>query len=75
MLRHDFEPGFRVDLQRKDLALALDTAQQLGISLPNTASTQQLFNSCASRQGGGDKDHSSLIEALETLTSHRTGKI
>ncbi len=71
MIERRFEPGFRVDLHRKDLALALDAAQQLGISLPNTASTQQLFNSCASRDGGGSRDHSSLIEALEALAHHR----
>jgi 2-hydroxy-3-oxopropionate reductase len=73
MIERRFEPGFRVDLHRKDLALALNAAQQLGIALPNTATTQQLFNSCASRDDGGHKDHSSLIEALENLANHRIG--
>ncbi len=71
MIERNFEPGFRIDLHRKDLSLALNAAQQLGISLPNTASTQQLFNSCASHDDGGNKDHSSLIEALERLANHR----
>lgn len=71
MIERRFEPGFRIDLHRKDLALALNTAQTLGISLPNTATTQQLFNSCASHENGGKKDHSSLIQALERLANHR----
>lgn len=43
---------------------ALETARQLGLSLPNTASTQQLFKLCAA-QGGQDWDHSALVRALE----------
>ncbi len=71
MIERRFEPGFRVDLHRKDLALALEAAQQLGMALPNTATTQQLFHSCANRNDGGNKDHASLIEALELLANHR----
>jgi 2-hydroxy-3-oxopropionate reductase len=71
MIERRFEPGFRVDLHRKDLNLAMDAARQLNIALPNTASALQLFNSCAAQDGGGDLDHSSLVLALEALANQR----
>lgn len=70
MIKRQFQPGFRIDLHRKDLNLALDTARELGISLPNTASTLQLFNSCAAQADGGSQDHSALIRTLEQLANH-----
>lgn len=71
MIKRQFEPGFRIDLHRKDLNLALDSAHELGLSLPNTANTQQLFNSIAAQQEGGKLDHSALVQALELLGQHR----
>jgi 2-hydroxy-3-oxopropionate reductase len=44
-------------------------ARQIGLSLPNTAATQQLFNACAAR-GGAKWDHSALIRALERMANH-----
>lgn len=66
MINRTFEPGFRINLHQKDLNLALNSARVLGMSLPNTASTQQLFSACAAR-GGGTLDHSALVNAIETL--------
>ncbi|MCO6434426.1 NAD(P)-binding domain-containing protein, partial [Nitrosomonas nitrosa] len=37
MIKHSFDPGFRIELQQKDLAIALSCASDLGVSLPNTA--------------------------------------
>lgn len=71
MLERKFEPGFRVDLHRKDLNLALESARQLEMALPNTASTMQLFNALVSEEGGGDKDHAALVETIERLASFR----
>ncbi|MET0085788.1 MAG: 2-hydroxy-3-oxopropionate reductase [Sedimenticola sp.] len=65
MIKRTFDPGFRVALHQKDLNLALSGARELGLSLPNTATTQELFNACS-----GDLDHSALVNALETLASH-----
>ncbi len=70
MLRRQFEPGFRIDLHRKDLNLAMNAARELGMSLPNSASTLQLFNSCAATENGGAQDHSALVQALERLANH-----
>ena len=40
MVKRTFEPGFRIELHQKDLNLALNSARQLGLSLPNTASAE-----------------------------------
>ena len=73
MVKRNFEPGFRIELHQKDLNLALDGARALGLSLPNTATAQQLFNSCAAH-GGKAWDHSAMVRALEIMASHEIGK-
>ncbi|MFC1992299.1 2-hydroxy-3-oxopropionate reductase [Chloroflexota bacterium] len=70
MIKHTFDPGFRIRLHQKDLNLALQGARSLGLSLPNTATAQELFNAVAA-QGGIDLDHSAMVLALETLASHK----
>ena len=72
MVKRTFAPGFRVELHQKDLNLALTSARQMGLSLPNTASTAQLFNSCAA-QGGKAWDHSALVRALEHMANFEIG--
>lgn len=69
MIKRTFDPGFRIELHQKDLNLALSTARGLGVSLPNTATAQELFNSCKAH-GGGKWDHSAMVKALETLADH-----
>ncbi|MDJ0832738.1 MAG: 2-hydroxy-3-oxopropionate reductase [Gammaproteobacteria bacterium] len=73
MIQRKFEPGFRIDLHRKDLNLALNAARELGLGLPNTASAMQLFNSIAAQENGGSLDHSAMILALESLAGHDIG--
>jgi 2-hydroxy-3-oxopropionate reductase len=68
MIDRSFAPGFRIALHQKDLNLALNSARALGMALPNTATTQQLFSACVA-QGGADWDHSALVRALETLAN------
>lgn len=70
MIRRTFDPGFRIELHQKDLNLALQSARELGVALPNTASTQQLFSACAAA-GGGGWDHSGMVRALETMAAHK----
>jgi len=72
MLKRAFEPGFRIELHRKDLGLALAGARALGVSLPNTASTQELFNACAAA-GLSRQDHSALVTVLEELAGQALG--
>jgi 2-hydroxy-3-oxopropionate reductase len=72
MIKRTFDPGFRIELHQKDLSLALASARQVGMSLPNTATAQELFNACAAR-GGKAWDHSALVRALELLANHEIG--
>ncbi|MBB1632035.1 2-hydroxy-3-oxopropionate reductase [Cupriavidus sp. UME77] len=69
MIKRTFDPGFRIGLHQKDLNLALSNAREMGVSLPNTATCQELFNACASH-GGSDWDHSALVRALELMANH-----
>ena len=73
MTKRTFDPGFRIELHQKDLNLALSTAQALGVSLPNTATCQALFNACAAH-GGKGWDHSGMVRALEYLADHEIGQ-
>jgi 2-hydroxy-3-oxopropionate reductase len=66
MIKRTFDPGFRIELHQKDLGLALGNARQVGLSLPNTATAQELFNACAAH-GGAKWDHSAMVRALEFL--------
>ncbi|CAO3361058.1 2-hydroxy-3-oxopropionate reductase [Azospirillum endophyticum] len=72
MINRNFTPGFRIELHQKDLNLALSGAKALNLSLPHTASCQQLFNACAA-QGGAAWDHSGMLRALELLAGHEVG--
>lgn len=69
MLRHEFTPGFRVDLHHKDLGIALGSARDAGVPLPLGAVTAQLM-AAARAQGHGDLDHSALLLVLEQLAGH-----
>jgi 2-hydroxy-3-oxopropionate reductase len=72
MIKRTFDPGFRIELHQKDLNLALSSARQMGLSLPNTATAQELFNSCAAH-GGKGWDHSALVRALELMANYEIG--
>jgi 2-hydroxy-3-oxopropionate reductase len=73
MIKRSFEPGFRIELHQKDLNLALTAARQIGLSLPNTATAQELFNACVAR-GGKAWDHSAMVRVLELLANHEIGQ-
>ena len=69
MIKRTFDPGFRIELHQKDLSLALAGARAMGMSLPNTATAQEMFNACVAH-GGAKWDHSAMVKALETLANH-----
>lgn len=73
MIKRTFDPGFRIELHQKDLNLALSSAKALGVSLPNTATAQELFNSCAAH-GGSSWDHSAMVRALEKMSNFEIGQ-
>ena len=63
MDRGEFEHGFAVDWMRKDLAICLQAADQLGAVLPVTALVDQFYKD-VQLMGGGRWDTSSLIARL-----------
>src|SRR5579883_1054909 len=72
MIKRNFQPGFRIELHQKDLNLALEGAKSLRLSLPNTATAQELFNAAAAN-GGAASDHSAMVRVLEALAAHEIG--
>jgi 3-hydroxyisobutyrate dehydrogenase len=58
------QPGFAVDLLRKDLGLSLESAKVNKVPLYMTAQAYQYFTR-ATAEGLGKKDMSSMIELLE----------
>jgi len=73
MVKRTFDPGFRIELHQKDLSLALSSARAIGVSLPNTATAQELFNACAAH-GGKAWDHSAMVRALEIMANFEIGQ-
>lgn len=73
MIKRTFDPGFRIELHQKDLNLALSNARKLQMSLPNTATAQELFNSVAA-QGDIGLDHSAMVLALEKLAEYKVSE-
>lgn len=72
MIDRKFEPGFRIALHQKDLNNALQAAKAMHVSLPNTATAQELFNACVAH-GGSAWDHSGMLQALELMADFKLG--
>ncbi|MCJ7755602.1 MAG: 2-hydroxy-3-oxopropionate reductase [Thermoanaerobaculales bacterium] len=71
-LNHDFAPGFKIKLHRKDLGIVLSTAQEYGVALPVTALVNQMFTTLVN-EGQAELDHSALLTHLEKLSQHVIG--
>jgi 3-hydroxyisobutyrate dehydrogenase len=67
MIDNDYPLGFKVALHRKDLAIALELASQLGAALPVSALAAQLESGLIAR-GHGDDDMSALARAIRGLS-------
>ena len=63
----DWKPGFTIDLQQKDLRLALEAAEELGIPLLGTGLVHNLYKTLQRAGLGGDGNHA-LIKALKNLS-------
>ncbi|WP_434130886.1 NAD(P)-dependent oxidoreductase [Sporomusa sphaeroides] len=66
ILKGNFAPGFAIDLQHKDLAMAIQTGRELGLQLSMGNAAQDLYRE-AQDQGLGKKDISAVITLLENL--------
>jgi 3-hydroxyisobutyrate dehydrogenase/2-hydroxy-3-oxopropionate reductase len=69
----DFEPRFPVDLQFKDLRYANEVANEVGLTLPQTAAARESF-SAASAMGHGDEDMTAVLKYLESVAGVTVGE-
>ena len=72
MIERDWRPGFTIDLQQKDLRLALEAADEVGAPMPGVALVYQLYRSLQARGLGGEGNHA-LVKALENLMGREIG--
>jgi 2-hydroxy-3-oxopropionate reductase len=66
MLEHEFSPGFKLSLHRKDLAIALQAAREEGVPLLATAQAAEVMNALLA-SGHGDEDHAVIASFYEEL--------
>jgi 2-hydroxy-3-oxopropionate reductase len=64
MLDRAFEPGFRARLHRKDARIVLDAAADVRSPVPTFRAVAAQFDRLVDDLGGGELDHSALIEVL-----------
>jgi 3-hydroxyisobutyrate dehydrogenase/2-hydroxy-3-oxopropionate reductase len=64
VFRRDFQTNFSTRWMHKDIGLMLDSAEQLGVPLPLTGLTRQMFQA-AMATGLADEDFCSTIKVLE----------
>ncbi len=72
MIERNWKPGFTIDLQLKDLRLALEAADQLGVPLLGTSIAFHLYR-VLQAQGCGSEGNQAIVKALEQMSSIRLG--
>ena len=72
VIARDWRPGFMIDLQQKDLRLALDAADEMGVPLLGTSTVFQLFRTLQKAGLGAEGNHG-LVKALENLAGFEIG--
>jgi 3-hydroxyisobutyrate dehydrogenase len=65
MIADDYPLGFKLALHRKDLGIALEMAERLGVPLPVAELTARLEDGLL-EEGHGDEDMSSLARAIRS---------
>lgn len=72
MIERDWRPGFTIDLQQKDLRLALQAADAIGVPIPGTALVFQMYRALQN-EGLGDEGNHALVKALEKMSGVEVG--
>ena len=67
MLERNFKPGFKSWMHEKDLNIVMQTAHELGLCLPGSAATAQMFNAMVG-SGHGEEDSIAVLKLLELLS-------
>lgn len=63
-------PGFKAQMQAKDLAIVLDTARQYGVPLPSAALHSQLYTAMM-EMGMAELDNSAVVGIIEKLAGEK----
>jgi len=74
LLEGSFQPGFKLDLMKKDVNLALDSARAQRVPVLLTSTVSQIF-SAASGAGKGDADFSAAAQYLAGLAGVELHKV
>lgn len=61
------QPGFKARMQLKDLNIVMETAREIGMPLPVTSQTTQLYQVMA-QMGMGELDNSAIVGVYEALS-------
>lgn len=67
MIDRNFKPGFKSWMHEKDLNIVMQTAHELGLCLPGSAATAQMFSAMVG-SGMGEEDSIALLKLLEKLS-------
>lgn len=71
VLAGDLSPAFMIDLAHKDLGIALDLANQVGVPMPMGAASRELYN-LARIEGRGRQDWTALLAELRSLSGQES---
>jgi len=67
MLDRNFKPGFKAWMHQKDLRIVMEEAHRLGLALPSSAATAQMFNAMVG-SGLGEDDSIAMLKLLERMS-------
>ena len=67
MLDRNFKPGFKSWMHQKDMNIVMQSAHELGLCLPVSAATAQMFNAMVGA-GLGEEDSIAVLKLLERLS-------
>jgi 2-hydroxy-3-oxopropionate reductase len=67
MIDRNFKPGFKAWMHQKDMNIVMQEAHRLGLMLPSSAATAQLFNAMVG-SGMGEEDSIAALKLLENLS-------
>ena len=73
LLKDRFEPGFMLDLMKKDMGIGVDLAKELNVAAPIGSAAYQMY-AAASALGAGRLDFSAVCRAVETLAGVKLGQ-
>ena len=68
MIDGNFKPGFKGWMHQKDLRIVMEEARQLGLALPSSAATAQMFSALVDA-GLGEEDSIAVLKLIEDSTT------